>query len=166
LASSQLSSHSGHRSRGIEVSDWDGFGDVPLVLLDTMAAMTMRAITESVEKCDNPSAPASRSRGEPTSSGGRSSTRRSHAARLRTPHTSKRGPTPAPGTATCGTDLGTMRLASRSSLFTTGRRLPASPAADAIAHLSRRQFVLFATTHDVGHSGATVLHSRIERWGR
>ena len=33
LASSQLSSHSGHRSRGIEVSDRDAFGYDSLALL-------------------------------------------------------------------------------------------------------------------------------------
>jgi hypothetical protein len=48
----------------------------------------------------------------------------------------------------------------------TGRELPAPPAADAIAHLRRRQRVLFATTRDVEHSAAAVLPSVIEQWGR
>ena len=123
-------------------------------------------MTESLEKCDDPSAPASRARGEPKSSGGSSSTTCSLATCFRPPPTSKRGPKTPLRTATCGTGPGTTRPVSLSSLVTTERELPAPPTADGIARLRRRQFVLFATTHDVEHSGAAALHSVIEHWGR
>ena len=166
LAGSQLSSHSGHRSRGIESSDRYEFGYDPHVAVGTAPVVAMPAMTESLEKSGEPSAPASRSGSEPTSSGGRPSVRCVLAACLRTPPSWKGGPQAPPQAAMCSIGPGTTRLVSLSSLVISGCALPVPPAAHTIPRLRCRQLVLFATTREVGHSGATVLRTVIERWGR